>query len=307
MRSFKTIFLILFFSCSKLFSVIILIHGTFSLKENWYQPNGKFFQELQKQATILNKKIVPFCWTGENNNTARIDAAKNLIQLILSYPETEEIILIGHSHGGNIINIASKLLHNLKTTALTCDSENIFSSQELANLINSSYERIYGQKLNLQTLVNIECLLNTKKEKSLNSKPTIKTNQKEFLIDQVYLLATPVNKENLPDMSIIKNLYNFYSNGDLIQKVFGFYKRKISLNTRVTNLEIKFTNNQSTLNAEQKPGHSELHDPIIAQWLLKIPDKLKIEKIGGFENFNPEQDGIIYLSENFIKYEKSKS
>jgi hypothetical protein len=94
-----------FFSLSA-HTVIILVHGTWGQEGSWYQPGGKFYTELQKS----NPHLVSFVWVAHNRHEARVNAARNLAALIMSYPEDVSLILVGHSHGGNVINLASQLI-----------------------------------------------------------------------------------------------------------------------------------------------------------------------------------------------------
>ena len=76
----------------KLNSVIILVHGTFAINQDWYKPNSDFYIELEQQAKLQNQNLVPFSWAAENNYKSRLTAAEILAKLILSYPENETII-----------------------------------------------------------------------------------------------------------------------------------------------------------------------------------------------------------------------
>jgi len=59
-------------------------------------------------------KIVSFSWSGKNSHQARIDAGRNLANLIESYSEAD-IFLIAHSHGGNVCFLASQELTERKS------------------------------------------------------------------------------------------------------------------------------------------------------------------------------------------------
>ncbi|MBS1988165.1 hypothetical protein JST56_04190 [Candidatus Dependentiae bacterium] len=94
-------------------TVVIIIHGSFATTTSWPQPDGDFFKELENQAHQLGQKVISFCWSGIPTDQEIIKGGKMLAQLIMSYPPSEEIFLVGHSHGGNVINIASQLLYKL--------------------------------------------------------------------------------------------------------------------------------------------------------------------------------------------------
>jgi hypothetical protein len=90
--------------------IYILIHGTWSDHlDNWFMPHGDFFKELRTQIP-QSSHIVPFLWSGKNNESIRHCTAQALAQLIKSYFPENKIHLIGHSHGANIGFITSQLL-----------------------------------------------------------------------------------------------------------------------------------------------------------------------------------------------------
>jgi len=95
---------------SLLNTVIILIHGTWGTSSDWHQPGGLFHDMLQMQAEKKGATVVPFCWSGANDPKARSTAAQALVQLIKSYPSDMPLYVIGHSHGGNVATLASRLL-----------------------------------------------------------------------------------------------------------------------------------------------------------------------------------------------------
>ena len=108
---------IIIFLCTTHFftarAVVVIIHGSFASTTTWPQPDGDFFKELENQAQQLGQKVISFCWSGIPTDQEIIKGGKMLAQLIMSYPTGEEIIVVGHSHGGNVINVASQLLYKL--------------------------------------------------------------------------------------------------------------------------------------------------------------------------------------------------
>ena len=91
---------------------VIIVHGTFAHKAPWAQPGGAFFEEIQNSNP--NFHIESFNWGGGMGDD-RIKAAATLAEhLLKTRKNTNEsrIILIGHSHGGNVINLSSQLLAN---------------------------------------------------------------------------------------------------------------------------------------------------------------------------------------------------
>ena len=91
-------------------AIVIIVHGSFAAKSDWYKPGGNFYKELELAAKLLNQKVTYFSWSGLPTEIEIIKGAEGLAKTILNYPENEEIIVIGHSHGGNVINFASQLL-----------------------------------------------------------------------------------------------------------------------------------------------------------------------------------------------------
>lgn len=91
--------------------IIILIHGTWALKESWHMPDGDFFEALTQNESS-DTAIITFLWSGGLGHQNRLHGAKALRLLIQSYPPEIECIIVGHSHGVNVAIIASQLLAN---------------------------------------------------------------------------------------------------------------------------------------------------------------------------------------------------
>lgn len=98
-------------------NVYILVHGTWGLEAPWYQVQGDFFEQVTQSALTLQGKVITFSWTGNLNHESRLQAALNLTKLIISYPENIDIHIIAHSHGANVVNVASQLLGQEKIYA----------------------------------------------------------------------------------------------------------------------------------------------------------------------------------------------
>jgi hypothetical protein len=92
-----------------LYTVFILIHGTWGSDGIWYQPGGDFCNALTLSASANQAAVVPFRWSGNNTDKARKEAAYTLMQLIRSYPAPVRLCIIAHSHGGNVALLASQL------------------------------------------------------------------------------------------------------------------------------------------------------------------------------------------------------
>lgn len=101
-----------FFCTNKAKTVFITVHGTWGASESWYVPGGDFFDSLENSAQCYDGTVVPFRWSGKNHPDERKKAAHHLAKLIQTYDETNtSIVLITHSHGGNVGILASQILH----------------------------------------------------------------------------------------------------------------------------------------------------------------------------------------------------
>jgi len=91
-------------------SVFILIHGTWGADCQWYVPGGDFFQALEETVCSKNSVVVSFRWSGGCGHESRVKAAHSLVKLIKTYSIDTAIFIIAHSHGGNVVTLASHLL-----------------------------------------------------------------------------------------------------------------------------------------------------------------------------------------------------
>jgi pimeloyl-ACP methyl ester carboxylesterase len=86
----------------------ILVHGTFARRARWCLPTSDFCTSLQRQLGGSVKFDI-FNWSGFNLHRARIVAGERLaarIRRVASSSPGTKIVLIGHSHGGNVIRYA---------------------------------------------------------------------------------------------------------------------------------------------------------------------------------------------------------
>lgn len=260
----KKFFLGIFiFAHFKISAIVILVHGTFATAAEWWKPGGNFYQALEQEATKLNEKIHLFNWEGTLNNIARIRAAKELAEFILSLDD-KKIILIGHSFGGNVINLASKLLHH---------NENIASFSNFGD--TAEFVQAYRY---LEKARNKKCCKN--------------------LIDVIYLLGTPIDPQQFhPNMYVVKYLCNLFSPNDKIQSILGFYGKKIENLERSANFEIIIRDPEIVTGY---PNHYQMHHPLIAQSILYIPFSYKEQGLGGFDLFDWNESGIIEFAPDQI-------
>ncbi|MBY0352973.1 alpha/beta fold hydrolase [Candidatus Babeliales bacterium] len=276
----RTLLIFLSLCCftPRLNSIVILVHGSFANQETWHQPEGDFFDELEKQARTLHHKTISFCWPGMPTTATIVASGQTLAKLILSYPPTEQIIVIGHSHGGNVISIASQLL----STAAT----NTFDADFLLSLTPTT-------RKHEPTIFELFCKALPQIKKLFHLYQQQWRNISTFAIQAAYFLGTPIDAQAfMPSMNAIEYVYNFYSQGDIIQPVLGFFQRTLPTHERITNLSITIKN--TGILPSDQPSHSQLHLPIVARWLLSIPHQLKQQKIGNFENFE-HTNGHIHI------------
>lgn len=272
-----------------LYPVVILVHGSFGVTQNWWRPGGDFFTELEAQAKILGHVVVPFCWSGKPTDYDITRGAEVLAKLVVSYPPQESIIFVGHSHGGNVINKATQLLFDPLPDILAQASSrplaDILATAQAQTTSNASVTQTYCPKANPNQHFYV-----------LDFSPTLRQDRR-YLIEKIYLLGTPVCVEKYhPQMQVVRCLINLFSEGDLIQPVLGLYQRQYPLHDRIANLEVSVQRDRECQLVN--PGHSELHDRLIGRWLLYIPDLLQKQGLDNFECFSYGIDGHITCNEN---------
>lgn len=91
--------------------LVILVHGTYaSTEKGWASRQSEFTLKLLQfynMQTERNLNFTTFSWSGENSLYERQSAAINLaVFLNLNTINHKRIHLIGHSHGGNVIQYA---------------------------------------------------------------------------------------------------------------------------------------------------------------------------------------------------------
>ncbi len=244
--------------------VVIVVHGSFAQSKTWWRPGGDFFDQLMVCALQKGHEVVPFGWSGNPTEKDITQAGQLLAWLILSYPAQEHIIVIGHSHGGNVVNYATQVAY-----------------QELEKRLQETHS------LQPHMLMDLVATLRTT---AVSEKDKALALGRKWLIDKIYLLGTPVGvKDCFPRMEIVGSVLNFYSRGDYVQQVLGMYGRTFPHHERLANLEVT---TGTTTQGRQQPGHFKLHSSTIGRWLLSIPEECAIARRGNFENF-VYGDGIV--------------
>src|ERR1700741_771370 len=89
---------------------IIVVHGTGAGRRNpsnphwWEVPHSRFARELESALGCKYCFAEPFCWTGNNYESDRRKAARQLLDRLRKEDEAgRRYHLIGHSHGGSVI------------------------------------------------------------------------------------------------------------------------------------------------------------------------------------------------------------
>ena len=171
----------------------ILIHGTWAKNAPWYQEGGDFFDTL---SCVIDKtdEIISFSWSGNCSESDRRIAAITLVQLLREKTlKNKKIVIIAHSHGGNVA------LHALEY---------------------------------------------------------IKYHKIDIFIDFLVLLGTPIAHNYALEHVSVKLIMNIFSFGDLIQPVFGLFKRTLQKNEQSINLHM--------ILYEKEPKHNQLYTPLFA-------------------------------------------
>ena len=90
-------------------SMTVLIHGTFAKNQPWYKPGGDFHSYIQNNVyNDLYGANDYFFWSGRYSDPARQAAARKLVTWCAEHP-TSHLRLIAHSHGANVVNLATRL------------------------------------------------------------------------------------------------------------------------------------------------------------------------------------------------------
>jgi hypothetical protein len=324
-RSFlvlQTCVLLLVLSFSSINPVVILIHGSFAKQNKWHKSEGDFRVELEKQASRLGENLIDFSWSGFPTYQKISQAAVDLCKVIIDYMQKEKIIIIGHSNGGNVANIASQILHdpieeiikkysNITIEEMLSVSESIINEKHSNRTEPRSTRFDQTEYFNMKVKQLLEYQIKIKEIKNLleiksRSIPD-NSNKSTWKINKLYLLGTPVDTSKyMPQMHVVKHVLNLYSKGDWIQTVLGFFKRTYPKHSRIANLEVSIKENETNSSSKsKKPSHAQMHHKLIARWILSIPEELKNETVGGFENFEFE-NGSIHFEENHGPYYLNK-
>lgn len=90
--------------------IIVPIHGTFVRSASFSQTDSTLAVAIR---TAINQPVLmdPFCWSGANNHSDRLRAAEALCSKVFNLRLAKplaKIVLLAHSHGGNIALLAAR-------------------------------------------------------------------------------------------------------------------------------------------------------------------------------------------------------
>lgn len=194
-----------------------------------------------------------------------------------------------HLPGGTFYNELEKSCHACHATLIPYNwsgklnhESRVQAAKGLVKIIQSYDEHTHIYLIGHSHGGNVAALVSQYLSYDLRNKHTIKA---------LYTLGTPIDYElYVPNMDIIEYVYNFFSRGDYVQHIFGTYDREYPNHERIANVRV-------TIN-DKEPSHSNLHHPLIAQWLPKIPHELASAQINGFHLFCCINQGSIHFYPN---------
>lgn len=100
-------------------AVIFVVHGTYGATGDWpRQLPGKatFGSELIRGTSA---KLIPFLWRSSIHHDRRLQAARDLARE-LDAQAGKRIVIVGHSHGGNVALAAAGLCKKAKIDTVVC-------------------------------------------------------------------------------------------------------------------------------------------------------------------------------------------
>jgi hypothetical protein len=279
----------------------ILVHGTFARNSTWYREGGAFFEALKiwAEKKAVGLELVSFKWSGALSASKRLEAAAQLVQTIASeFDNLTDIkkILIGHSHGANVIFLATQMLEILQKTpfSLAADLEILVDRCLLQDSCFPDSE----QQARIRSLQNQDnddtALLEDEfrgdyvdqvaelKQKLLtqltHAMCSSRNDIEPFRLDEIYALGTPIDADTYwPAASTVKKVYSLYSDGDGVQTYSAQFRRKFAdfenfkpSRNFIVDLKVTFGRDPKTIGIEQ-PKHLQLNNEVVGRWLFEIP------------------------------------
>jgi len=79
----------------------ILVHGTWAPRASWTLPGSALRRAIEEE--LRNRvRLERFAWSGRNSHGARTRAARRLALQLKHEFRSDRVVLIAHSHGGNV-------------------------------------------------------------------------------------------------------------------------------------------------------------------------------------------------------------
>ncbi len=104
-------------------TIVFLIHGTFAPDATWTNEDSALCEAIRKQLSHSGQPVIfqRLQWSGANTVTSRLNAIEALsthLETIISKSPSRHIVLVGHSHGGNIALKVAQRFASHKTLSL---------------------------------------------------------------------------------------------------------------------------------------------------------------------------------------------
>lgn len=139
-------------------SMTVIIHGTFAKDQDWYKPGGDFHSYIKQDVypDVYSGSDFYF-WSGRyslsDNGLRQIwtKAASKLVSWINSHP-TQKLRLIAHSHGNNVVNIASNQIQACSLIQLSPPVR----AWNLPEMSNVSSSRLFNIHSTVDLVVKID-------------------------------------------------------------------------------------------------------------------------------------------------------
>jgi hypothetical protein len=300
-NTLKPLLVLSLFLSSTVSAISIIVHGTFAAQDTWYKPGSSFFAAFS-EAQEKKEMIIPFTWSGDLTHVARVSGAQDLAELILQYPK-ESVNLVGHSHGANVINLASNLLALARHTiehqqdeiylqhieamvhlfvsapVMYEHSATCMSYTRAVTHVNAEIKQVSADSVD-DLRVLLAAAVDVLRKKMQQTSEATRAMGKKYLINRVQLLAVPILTDNYaPNMEIIKRAENYYSQEDWIQAFAGNQGHIYPPNPRMIQVRVCFCDTPSS-RAYFDPDHSGMHDVLVAKWLPKAPKLLGDNLLG---------------------------
>ncbi|MBS1078152.1 hypothetical protein JK217_10375 [Gluconobacter kondonii] len=130
-------------------NLIILIHGTWGRSDNeecnankWYGKNHEFRKSME---SIPNTRIITPKWSGKNRHSHRTEASIKIGNEISKEINchTKKLIIIGHSHGGNIARKSIDFINSPNFTPNQNNTSIVTISTPFLRFNTPKIEKIY--------------------------------------------------------------------------------------------------------------------------------------------------------------------